>query len=351
MEKIVIDNVLEAIHYALKHNEFEFTEKQIKRADEYIISFIDDIDIDPKEFNIVMHGAPRLVYDKRINSILVRYFAFIEENIALYNELVEENYLFYEGHNMKYYALDKTLTSKFKRNEYKRLLLKDEDAINAFYSSLRGLDREEKEKYSKDFSDIIHIDHTTLSVGKGSGENISNYHFLIKRNIEFFGKEFLLGLNKRQREVLNNICFNISYEDSIKIKELFTKYPEYNGSIPLSSEILNTFSLDEINSMSIKDYELYKVALNNGLVDRIREILSLDSSFNCPKAFIREEIFRVLDNSEIIGLSDDAKEKISKIEIPEIDNVLIMPFSKINRIVLLDKANKKIDSIKNSHGK
>ena len=351
MKNVVIDNVLEAIHFILERNEFQFTKKQLDRADDFIIPFIDEVGIDAKEFGVKTPGAPKLTFDKRIFPLVVKYFAYIEDNMTLYEELMEDNYIFHDNHKIKFYSLDRILTGNFRKNEYKNMLLKNEEAVSSFYYSIRGLEKSEKEEYSKIFSDIVHTDHTTLNVGYSNTNDINNCSFLTKGNIELFGKEFLLKLNKKQRNIINKINFRLSEEDALLIKELFNKYPDYEGVIPLSSELLHNFSLDEINSMSIKDYILYETAMKNNLVDRVKEILKIDSSFDCPKGFIKEEIFRVLTNEEIIELSDDAKEKISNISIPEIDNVLIMPFSKINRIVLLDKANRKIDSIKNAHSK
>lgn len=351
MKKIVIDNVIEAIHYILKRNGFEFTDKQISRANEYIVPFISEVGIDESEFKIQVVGAPKLASDRRIMPLLFRYFAFIEDNIPLYEELIEVDYSFADGYKTKFFALDKILTGKFKMNEYKNLLLKNENAISSFYYSIRGLDKEKKGKFCKEFSDIVHIDHTTLNVGHNDDTLNSHYSFLTRKNIEYFGKEFLLKISKEQRKIINDIGFSLSEEDAVKIKELFTRYPLYNSNFPLSHKLLYLFTADEINSMSLKDYVLYSVAINNNVVTRMKEILKLDPSFDCPKNFIKEEIFRVLSNEDIVELSDNAKEKIASLSIPEIQNVLVMPFKKINGIVLLDKANRKIDSIKNNHSK
>lgn len=338
MNKIVEKNVLDAIHYILEHNGFKFTEKQISLADDFIIPFIDDLEIDPKEFNVVTVGVPRLVKDKRILPILTKYFAFIEDNMGLYTELIEENFVFNDGYSIKFYALDRIVTGNFKRSEYKKLLLKYEDVLSHFYSSIRGLDKEEREKYCKDFSDIVNRDQTTLRVGYD--EENSNYSFLIKKNIELFGKEFLLKLNNSQREIINNLHFSLTSEDASKIIELFTKYPDYSGNISFSSELLRYFSVDEISSMSLKDSILYEEALKVGLLSRMKNILSLDPNFNCPISFIRQEIFRVLSDEEIIGLTEEGKDEILSIEIPEIDNVLVMPVKKIRKILSRDEKRK-----------
>ncbi len=344
MSKIVIDNVLKAIHYILEHNRYKYTEKQISLADEFITPYISELKIDEKEFNVKTVGAPKLSTDKRIVPILIKYFAYIEDNMSLYNELMKEKYLFYVNHVAKFYALDRVISGNFKINEYKNILLKYEGAVSCFYYSIRGLEKSERERYSKEFSDIVHRDQTTLKVGYKEGEEANNYKFLCKKNFDLFGKEFLLKLNDKQRNMINSLFASIDEKSAYKIKELINKYPDFNNA-NISIELINYLSVDEIYSLDIKDCVLYEVALRVGLQDRIRNILRLDPNFNCKSSFIKEEIFRVLSDEEIVGLSDLAKEEILNIKVPKIDNVLVMPVKKIKKIVAHDlKRREKNDS-------
>lgn len=342
---IVEEKVLEAIHGVLRQNEFVFSDKQMEKADEFIIPFISDLDIDPSEFKCVPQSMPKLLYDKRVLPLTVKYFAYIEDNMTLYNTLMEDGYSFYKNHSINFYALDRVITGNFKKNEYKNLLLKYEKPISRFYATLRGLDKDKKEKISLEFSDIVHIDQTTLKVGCDRFGEISHYNFLTSNNIENFGKEFLLKTSDRQREIISDMHFNLNDSEASKIKELFNKYPNYSGVIDLSRELLDSFTIDELNYMSLKDSILFEEALKNNVVERMKNILSLDPSFDCPSSFIREEIFRVLSDPQIIELSDDAKKSISLIKIPRVDGVLVMPVKKINKIVFKDKLHKKMESI------
>ena len=84
------------------------------------------------------------------------------------------------------------------------------------------------------------------------------------------------------------------------------------------------------------------------MINRIKNILKLDPSFDCPSSFIREEIFRVLSDSEIVGLSDLGIAEILNIKIPEINNVLVMPIKKIKKVLANDmKRREKNDSTGN----
>lgn len=346
MNEIVEDNVLEAIHYILEYNGFKFSDEKKSLADTYITPSIGDLNINPKEFNVVTMGAPKLFADKRIVPLVIEYFAFIQNNKDLYKALNKEAYVFYEKHSIKFYALDRVLTGNFNVDEYKNLLLEYEGVVSRFYSSLRGLSKEEKEKCCKEFSEIIRSDSTTLDVGCGEVDDSNNYNFLISRNIILFGKEFLLRLNKEQRGVINNIRINLTEEEAAKIKELYTRYPDCSSDISLSRELLSYFSVEEISNMSRKDSILYEEALNVGLHSRMKSILSLDPDFSCPMDFIRADIFKTFTDEEIIGLTGEAKEEILNTNIPEGEDV--PPIKIYKKILSRDEKRKKTKDNKDS---
>ena len=346
MSKLVIGKILEAIHFIIKQNGFEITEKQMSKADSEIIPYLlENLELEKSSVNVQHIGHPELSTDKRIYPAVMKYFSIVQDNASLYDELLEEGYEFIERYtSFKFYSLDRSFTSKFKKNEFKKLILKNDEAIRAFYNSLRGLDKGEKEYYYKEFSNIIHKDASVLRVGYNS-RGYSSYNYLTQRNIEYFGSEYLVNAKENARNVINSIHCKIDEEKVEYIKELLDKYPDYKNIISLDSKVINSFTIDELSKMSYKDSKLYQAALKYDLASRVKEILKVNPAFDCPENFIRIEIFKVLSNEEILELSPMAIDKISKIKIKEIDNVIVMPVKEINKVVMLDKAKKKVDNI------
>ena len=317
MKTDVESKVLETFHYVLKHNGFEFTDEGLDLADTFIQRFIVNLGIRPEEFKVVTMGAPKLVKDKRIIPLLIQYFAFLENNMDLYTKLFKSDYVFYENYSIKFYALDRLLSGNFTIDEYINLLNNYGGVVSKFYASIRDIDSCEKEKCCRDFAFIVHSDPTVLEVGYNNGEEGSNYNFLTAKNICLFGKEFLLSINSNQREMINSIDFNIREDEALKIKELCTRYPEFLGSISLCSNLLRYFTIDEISNMKMKDSIMYEEAMEYGLLDRMKNILSLNPDFNCQKEFIRVEIFNAFSDEEIIGLTCDAKKEVIGLMIPD----------------------------------
>lgn len=344
MEEVVKNNVLDAIHYILKNQHQFLDEEKISKTDELIIPYIEEnFEYSADEFRVKVYGAPVLSNDKRIFPIVVRYYAIMQDNLSLLEKLEENGYSFIGGnqHSIKLFALDKQLSSKFKEKEYIPYLKKHSVSLEHFYTTLRGLDHQERERVLKEFSEIVKSNPTVLSIGED--KNCSN--FLSRRNIEFFGKEFLLSLDDRQRKLLNSFYFQINEDNASKIKELIMKYPDINMSMPLYKEVLDMFTIDELGTMSEKDKKLYSAALKGNVLLRMKEILSINPLFDCPKDFIRYEIFKELDNEKILELSYETMEEIANINYIELDNVYVIPVKKIYSVINKEKRKQLKDEL------
>ena len=338
MSNLTIQKILEAIHFIITQNGFTITEKQQEKADEQIVSYlIDNLDISEKDCAVKHLGHPEFSTDKRIYPAVMKYFSIIQDNVSLYNDLLEENYDFIESKiRFKFYSLDKNFTNHFKKNEFRKLLVKNDEAIRTFYNSLRGLDSKEKEEYYSEFEKIVHRDASVLRVGYDDRREFHSYNFITARNIEYFGSDFLINSNPNMRKFINSLHMRIDEESADYIKSLLEKYPDFVSKINIDKDVISNFNIDELYNMSYKDSKLYEVALKRHLVSRMKELLEIKPEFNPPENFIREEI---------LELSNEAIDKISKIRFKEIDNVVVMPVKEINKIVMLDKAKKKISNI------
>jgi len=347
MSGLVIDKILEAIHFIIKQNGFELTEKQIEKADREITPYLlENLELDETSCNVQHLGHPTLATDKRIYPAVMRYFSITQDNLGLYDDLLEDNYEFMERQTrFKFYSLDRSFTGKFKRNEFRKIIVKNDEALRSFYNSLRGLDKSEKEYYYEEFANIIRRDASTMRVGKESREEYSTYNYLTQRNIKYFGSEYLINAKENARNIINGLHCRLDEDIVSYIKSLLEKYPDFRVILTIDSNVIKNFTIDELNKMSYKDSKIYEIALKYNLVSRIKEILKLKPEFNPPENFIREEVFKTLTNEEILSLSDEAIEKISKIRFKEIDNVIVMPIREINKIVMFDKAKRKINNI------
>lgn len=344
MEEVVKKNVLDAIHHILICQRQYLDEEKMKKADELIIPYVEDnFEYREDEFKVKKYGPPVLSNDKRIFPIVIRYYAIMQDNLSLLEKLEEDDYSFVGSqHVIKFFSLDKQLSNKFKEKDYIRYLKKNGTCIEHFYNTLRGLDHHQREKILKEFSEIVKADPTTLDVGKDEREF---FNFLTRRNIEYFGKEFLLSLDDKQRKLVNSFYFQTNDSNVSKIKELVIKYPDFKMPVPLYKDVLDLFSVDELGTMSDKDIALYEAADKAKVLLRMKELLEIKPSFDCSKEFIRIEIFNWLTNEEILNLDWKTMEEIGKIKPIEINNAYVFPVKKMNSIIGKNERKKKVDEI------
>ena len=339
MDYFVLNVVINTIHSILNNQNVHFDEETMNKADEEIIPYIrENFQYKDSEFK-VKHKSLLLNNDKRVFPIVIRYYAICQDNLDLLEKLNDANYNFINSSkSFNFFALDKQMSSKFKERKYIHYLMNNNNVFLSFYRSIRDLSFEEREKIIKDFSDIIKENPDTLKVGEDGSCN-----YLIKRNIKYLGKDFLVKINKKQRNLLNSFVFKIDSNNALAVKELIIKYPDLDMPNLLLQGVLNKLSTDEIGNMSSKDMILYIDAIKCDMVDRVRDLLIKNPNFDCPEGFIRYEIFGVLNNDTILSLSDDAKRKIANIKYVVLNDAYVFPVKKINKVVAKDKIKSKFE--------
>ncbi len=338
------DQILETIHYIIKINNQEVPEEKQERIDKLIRQELEDyFDHEEENARLLKGGKPGNVTSREIVPFVTKYFAISQDNLDLLRKL-EANEFNFNGADgvVNLYPLDKMLSSKFKEDYYVKLLSETPRIVSRFYNSLHFADDKEKEENIKDFAEILNKNPEVIKRPNVRKKSQSYYNNLLtKRNIEYFGKDFLINASPEQKEVIDGLNFVLAPQDFAKIKELLEKYPYFRKKIELDSVILSAFTVDEIANMSLKDAILYDTAKSAGVFERMRSLLKKNPSFDCPSDFIRVEIFKCLDDETILSLTREGKEEISKLKIPTPSNAVIFPYRKINKAVIKDRRRRK----------
>lgn len=339
MNKIISTDILNGIHHLLKINNIKFDDELIEKADSEIIKYIEEnVELEEEKYKIAHYGGAVFLKDSHCAEIFVRYIAITQDSVSLLEKLNKIDYKFNNGHNYNnIFVFDKRLSSRFSEDKYVMLLEENTDVFRKFHHSLRFIPEEEINSVVDDFVEIIKKAPRILKYHDAEDNYDRHNNLLTAKNIQIYGKDFLINSNNNQRRIINSINESLSDAQLNKLKYILINYPDFVPKIELSSKLFNMFDIYEIIGMSEKDARLYTVAFERGLETRIRRILLLDENFDCSDKFIQEEIFRVLDDETIISLTDEAKWEISEMKIPKMNNVLIMPIKNINKIVAKDK--------------
>jgi len=338
------DQLLDKIHYMIRINNQIISEEKMEEIDPIIRKELEDtFDAEESRARIIKKNMPLSVTTRDLLPFVIKYYAMAEDNLDLLNKLEKSTFQFngYEGITYLY-ALDKQLSSKFTEEQFIDLLVNNQKIVERYYNSLHFLTKEEREESMSSFARIMKANPKIVDRnGAHRRQNKKYYNLLTQRNIEFFGEDFLINATPEQKEVINDLIINLEPHDLLKVKQILEKNPHFRPKIELKSVILNSFSVEEIAKMSLKDALLYETALSAGLFDRMHSILKLDPNFNCPIEFIKPEIFGCLDNKDIIGLTNEGKKEIAHVRIPQSVHAIIYPHLKINGLVIKDKRRKR----------
>lgn len=343
-----MNDVLDTIHSIIKLNNVRLDDESRERADIEIQDYIKErLNIVSNKKGIVLSSKYKDLKIPRntLIDIMLQYYAIANDNLRLLEILKGRNFVFTESNRIKLFLLDKEFASKFPFNKYIDLLVKEDIVFRRFYGMIHTFTDEDKNKYTEMFSDVI-CTKPNICIDNSKSDTYDEgflTSLLTPRNLDFFGKDFLLNSTLNQRRVIDSLGSHLKVYELNKVKELLEKYPDFDCKIQLSPELLGILSADEIAGMSDKDAFLYGKVMSKGynLIDRLHNILDLNPDFVCSESFLRPEIFKSLTDEEIAGLTPKGVEEIENIRIPLIENVYVMPIRKINRAVAKDNRLKK----------
>lgn len=348
-----IKQIKDAVYFLIRINN-QFISDEIKeKYDEKLTEIIkSDFDFDSVDLRVFKISDPVRDIELQVQPIVVKYFAMIQDNMEVKDKLDEAGYHFYGPDSRIYlFALDKQFTSKFDKQEYADFMVEQSNIAYRFYDSLRFLDDDEKDKYISDFAEIIHHDPNTARYLNKRENGYNTYNGLLTlRNLRCFGKDFLMNATNEQKAAIDSIYFRLEDNHMTKLKQLLEEYPHTRFNIELRDVVLDNFTIDEIANMSLKDANLYDLAIRHGVLDKMKDVLKINPDFNCPDKFVRIEIFRAMNASTIANLTDVGIEEICNIKIPRSERAFVIPVQKINRAVARDdKRKRKMDDDNKRH--
>ena len=341
MNQRKLDCFMDSLHFLLKVNNLVISEEERKKADEFIKKIIIDADLLSKmPEKAVSLDSPIKISDDTAAPLLLHYYAYTQGNVNFLKKLENINYKFHETpYHYKMFALEKAFTSNFDENEYIDLLINNNKVMINFSDSLLHTHGKEREEYIKRFSKIMRENPDIVC---SSGNKDKKYeHLLTKRNMDVFGDEFLQNATDAQKQIINGFIFRLNDSIFDKIKTFLEKYPDTIPNVELNPTTIKFFTIEELANLSLKDANLFEIALKRGLGERLRNILLIDHTFVCSNDFISEEIFNVLDDEDIVNLTVEAKKELIELKTAYRHPNMVIPQRKINGVVFRDNRRKK----------
>jgi len=131
--------------------------------------------------------------------------------------------------------------------------------------------------------------------------------------LSVFTNDELLKLSNNGKNLIEKNYAAFDTYPLKRIKSILHKCPNYNGTLPLTREILDNLSDDEIINLTQEMEEIYIKALHTHSVARMKGLIQKEFCFEENDMLIDEDLLDALDDEEILKLSSIAKEKIKSI--------------------------------------
>lgn len=305
-----------------------------------------------------------------VNTVIVMYyFALYNDTVDILKDLVKEKFKFKNIYGQyELFSLDKDFISHFDKHEFFHLIKKDTREFSNYYkkcylSYKTNIDGERKTYLIgrlKIINDIIFLnDEVKLDLKEEllkeakvislelKSSYINEYNLetrdeltkkfayimvtkpnICKRNnleddifhnivipdtIMQFGSDVLLNLSYRQKEILNNCFVDKDLECASRLRKILKKYPKYNNRLPLSREVLDNFTDEELNKMSENEVDMYKKAINIHELARVKKLYLEGVTFGIGNVLMTNDLFNALSDEEIINLSPRDKIRIEEL--------------------------------------
>lgn len=184
-------------------------------------------------------------------------------------------------------------------------------AIELKNSYVNDFDSDLRDKCTKQFVNII---NTKPDICKRKNADDDMYHGLLTPEvILLFGKDIILKLTDRQKNILCTCFTEKDLDCANRLKHILKKYPKYSNTLPLTKYVMDNFTDKELYEMNEFEMEMYRRAININELTRVKKLYLSGVIFGEGNVPIVKELFDALSDEDIINLTPKEKLKINEL--------------------------------------
>lgn len=225
---VYVLSTLNEIKEIIRKN-IKLDEKKEKEIDRKMSLVLNDL-INANFKNLQVDSKGNLIYtllpivDKKENekvrlSLILYYVALYYDNVDLLKDLLKENVAMKGEYltDIRLQYLDKSISSKFDKEEYVKMIKKCGYIFRTFAGDIKDLPEEEREKYIERFSKLMKAKYELISTKIDSLNNTYSsylpFHNLFdKTNLDIFTDEVYLNATVEQLEMMGHVHYD-KYSD------------------------------------------------------------------------------------------------------------------------------------------
>lgn len=206
-EKVYARTFLNEVKSRVRQNKMKIEGDKEKKVDSKLEEVIKDLSFEDKG-NTTKYMVKSLLSNnteetERVFSTLVVYYAALyNDNVDLLKELLDKDFYFgYKRSSLNIGVLDKRLSSKFKREDYIKLVKCQSDSFHRFYYGLSYVNRKKDDDFYIDkFSSIMKKTIPSLDSEKKNTPFDEVGSCDIVKALEYFDEDAILNASINQRK-------------------------------------------------------------------------------------------------------------------------------------------------------
>ena len=261
------------------------------------------------EGNLIYTLLP--IVDKKENekvrfSLELYYLALYYDNVSLLQDCLKENIDFNRNYSKHFQYLDKSVSSKFNREDYIKYLKRFGSTFYYFNKSIQGLSEEEREIYILRLVNLFNLKYEDMLSYLNSKRCDGNLSTLFnKANLDKFDDETYSCLNGEQLYFVDRL-FNTSLGEEARVRlNNLLQTTDYCKILRNFDLMMKLYSDDELSTL---DYDvslfLDKFSKSDEMLKKALDFVSLRSDLCLNCSFISENRFMEINNCLLIEALD-----------------------------------------------
>lgn len=247
------------------------------------------------------------IVDKRENekvrlSLVLYYAALYYDNVDLLHDLLKENIDFVINSTTRLEYLDKSISSKFEREDYVKYIKEHGSMFWSFARSIKELNEEDREKYISRFASLFNANYEHICEYLKNEKRYCNLSSLFdKTNLDNLDDESYRLANDKQLEFIDNLGIRVLDADARKrLNNLIqtTDFANHLSDIGLMMKIYNDEELKTLNRDV--SYFLSYYSQTDEMLQKAIEFASLRPDLTNHGVCIHRNTFMKISNPVLI---------------------------------------------------
>lgn len=330
-----------------KNKEEETDKKMFLILKNLINSNFKNLQRDPKG-NLIYTLLP--IVDKEENekvrlSMVLYYTALYYDNIDLLKDLLKENIQFERNYRIKLQYLDKSISSKFDREEYIRNIKNHGDMFINFAESIDDLSEEDREKYIIRFFKLFNMKYEDIcEYLKNDRRYCELGHLFDKNNLDTFEDNSYKNADLKQLELINR-CHRDKYQEEtcVRLNHLIqnTSFSNYLCDYDLMMRLYNDEELFDIDNEIARFLSYF--SKSEEMLNKALEFIKIRPSLAFKATLITRERFMSINNYLLIEMLEHMEKHYLIVNNHNLDilSKTMIPKTGIKRLLKIYKRNDK----------